>query len=117
MDNNTTTIESLLEKTETYVRTNVDLLKLKTIDKSADVLSSLVSRIFIGFIISVIVILMNIGFALWIGELLGKTYSGFFMVSGINVIIGFILLMFKEQLIKFSVYDSIISQISKNNSN
>jgi|GraSoiStandDraft_4_1057263.scaffolds.fasta_scaffold3022427_1 hypothetical protein len=116
MEDRTTSIELLFEKAETYARTNVDLLKLKAIDKSADVLSSLVSRFLIGILVSLIVILMNIGLALWIGDLMGKAYSGFFIVAGLNVIIGLILLKSINRLIKIPVYDSIISQMLKEKS-
>ena len=113
MEDRTTTIESLFEKAETYARTSVDLLKLKAINKSADVLSSLVSKLIIGVVVSLIVILMNIGLSLWIGDLLGKSYTGFFIVAGLNAVICLLLLLFKDKLIKIPVNDSIISQMLK----
>ena len=40
-------IEELIEKGENYGKTTLELIKLKTIDKSSDVISSLVSWIII----------------------------------------------------------------------
>jgi hypothetical protein len=45
MDNQATTIETLFERAQDYTRTTVELTKLNVIDKSADVLSSLLSRL------------------------------------------------------------------------
>ena len=43
--NTTSTIEILFEKAENYTRTSIELAKLNVIDKSSDVLSSLISRL------------------------------------------------------------------------
>ena len=43
MDEQSGLIESLIEKGEQYGKTTLELLKLKTLDKSADVVSNLVS--------------------------------------------------------------------------
>lgn len=42
MENNATTIEILFEKAEGYTRTTVELTKLHAVDKTADVMSSLI---------------------------------------------------------------------------
>ena len=44
MPDDATPIESLFERAEDYSRTTVELLKLQAIDKTADVVSSLISR-------------------------------------------------------------------------
>jgi len=75
-------IESLIEKGEQYGKTTLELIKLKTIDKSADVASTLVSWVIVIVLIVLFFFIINIGLALWIGELLGKSYYGFFVIAG-----------------------------------
>jgi hypothetical protein len=53
------------------------LVKLTAVDKTADVLSSLISRLTVSIVCAV---LANIGLSLW-WELVGKVYHGFFIVS------------------------------------
>ena len=106
-------LESLFEKAEVYATTNVDLFKLKAIDKSADVVSSLASRLAFVIIVTLITLMVNIGLALWIGELLGKSYFGFFIVAGFYILVACILFFFRQQLIKSPVNDSIIIQMLK----
>ena len=81
METKASTIELLFEKAEDYARTTAELTKLTVVDKSADVLSSLLSQMAVGVVVALFSLLINIGISLWLGELLGKTYYGFFIVS------------------------------------
>ena len=106
-------IHSLFEKAEAYAKTNVDLFKLKAIDKSADVVSSLVARIAIIVVVLLIAVMINIGLALWIGELLGKSYLGFFIIAAFYIIVALILHYNRGKMIKAPINDSIILQMLK----
>lgn len=104
-------IESLIEKGEQYGKTTIELLKLKTLDKSADVASNLVSWLIVGIFAVLFFLILNIGVALWIGEVLGKSYYGFFAVSGFYLLLALIFGIFRKQLIKKTVNESIITQV------
>ena|SRR5215212_30007 len=93
MENPTTSsVETLIEKIKSYIETSVDLLKLKAIDKSSTVASVIIDYLIAFLVFGIFVILLNIGLALLIGELLGKAYYGFFIMAVLNAIIGFIIL-------------------------
>jgi len=113
MDNNPTTIETLLEKAENYTKTTIELAKLQLIDKSADVLSSIVSIIVISIVAGMFLMLTNIGLAILIGELLGNVYYGFFAVASVYLIIAIIIAVFKDQFIKTPISNSFITSILK----
>ena len=107
------TIESLFERSEAYVKTNLDLFKLKAIDKSADVVSTVLSKLVFYVVVLLILISLNTGLALWIGELLGKLYYGFFIVAAFYVLVA-LLLHFMPGLIKSPVNSSLISNMLNN---
>ena len=113
MNNNTTPIESLIEKAEDYGKTTVELFKLNAIDKSAEVVSTLAAQLAIFMAVVLFTLTINIGIALWLGELLGKTYYGFFIVGGFYTILALLLHIYKEQWIKIPVSNSIINNILK----
>lgn len=104
-------INSLIEKGEQYGKTTLELLKLKTLDKSADVASNLVSWLIVVIFAVLFFLILNIGIALWIGELLGKSYYGFFVVAGFYALLALIFGIFRKQLIKNPVNNSIIDQV------
>ena len=113
MENKATTIEMLFEKAEDYTRTTVDLVKLTAVDKTADVMSSMLSRLAVSIVFVMFVLLVNIGLSFWIGELLGKTYLGFFAVSIFYLVISIVLNIFKDEWIKMPVSNFIIIKMLK----
>ena len=104
------TIETLLEKAETYSKTSLELVKLKTVETTASVVTWLVARLSVIILISLFALVLNIGIALWLGEMIGKLYSGFFIVAGFYLVIGIILHFFLHQWIKKPLSDLIITQ-------
>jgi hypothetical protein len=113
MDEREGLIESLIEKGEQYGKTTLELLKLKTLDKSADVASDLVSWLIIVIFATLFFLILNVGIALWIGDLLGKSYYGFFVIAGFYAILTLIFSIFRKQLIKRPLNNSIITQVLK----
>lgn len=111
MEDKTTFIEPLLEKVEEYGKTSFDLIKLKALDKTADCVSTVASRSFALLSIFMFILIANIGLALWIGDLLGKSWYGFFCVSGFYGILGFVLFFITHNWVKRSVGNSIVSHL------
>lgn len=104
-------LEPLFEKAENYAKTSFELYKLKTINKSANIISSFISRGIVIILLSIFIVTANIGAALWLGDLLGKSYYGFFCVAGFYGVIGAIVYFFMHNFIKKRVSNSIISQL------
>ena len=113
MDNNTAPIELLFQRAEDYSKTTLELLQLKTIDKSADVISTLVAQVTTIIAAALAILIFNIGIALYIGELLGNSFYGFFMVGTFYAIVAIILHLFKNAWIKKPLNNSIITQMMK----
>jgi len=57
--------------------------------------------------------ILNIGIALWIGEMLGKSYYGFLILSGFYAILAIIVQIFSNRWIKKPIRNSIILQMDK----
>jgi hypothetical protein len=104
-------IEPLFERTEEYGKTSYELFKLKALDKTAGVLSTFISRGAVVLALTMFIVIVSIGIALWLGDLLGKSYYGFFCVAGFYAIIGGVLYFFMHNKIKKRISNSIISQI------
>jgi len=111
MNQQTGLIEELIEKVEQYGKTTIELVKLKTLDKSSDVISNLISWLIVAIFAVLFFLILNIGLALWIGELMGKSYYGFFVISGFYALLALVFGIFRKQLIKNPVNNSIIEQV------
>ncbi|NGY38830.1 hypothetical protein FQU23_015095 [Flavobacterium sp. XN-5] len=114
MSSKATTIEILFEKVEDYTRTTVELAKLKVIDTSADVLSSLLSRLAIAIVFAMFILLLNFGLSIWLGEVLGSMYYGFFIMAALYLILSIVLYSYKDKWIKMPISNFIITKMLKN---
>ncbi len=113
MQGKVTLLDSLFEKAEAYAKTNIDLFKLKTIDKSADIISKIVAKIAVIFVVLLIVLFLNIALSLWLGELVGKSYYGFLIVAGFYILAVLILHFNRSSILEAPINDSIILQLIK----
>jgi len=91
MESITGPVEALFEKGETYVKTSLELAKLKSIETTTEIGTILFAKIGTILMFSLFILVTNIGIALWLGELLGKLYYGFFVVAGFYLLVGVIL--------------------------
>jgi hypothetical protein len=113
MEENTNLFESLFEKAADYGKTSYELAKLKTIDKTSDVVSTTVPHLFFMLLIVSFMLFLNIGIAFWLGEILDKVYYGFFVVAGFYCILGLVLRLFMHKWIKNKVQNYFIKQVLK----
>lgn len=113
MEDNMKSIESLLERTAEYGKTSYEIVKLKLIDKVSDGISSFIPSYFIFILLSFFFIFINLGLALWIGEIYGKIYYGFFIVGAFYGLITLIFYFFMNKWLKRIFYDYIVRKISK----
>jgi len=111
MENDPVTVGSLFEKTGDYLETRLDLLKLRAIDKTSDVTSSLVSRIAIAIILFLAILIVNIGLSLWVGELVGKVYVGFFIVAAFYGLLALLIHVFRKAWIKDPITNILIKKL------
>jgi hypothetical protein len=100
MDENTRKIESLFTSATEYAKTSLELVKLKTLDKTADIVSSAVPNSIFIILAATFLLFLNIGIALWLGEVFGKASLGFFAVAAFYIVIGLLVHFFMHKRIK-----------------
>ena len=108
-------IESLFERGRDYLDTQMEIWRLQLIRKSSTTTSSFVSIVLICFIFFFFFTILNIGISLWIGELLGKTYYGFFAVAGFYLLTGLILYAMRDSLVKRPIANRMIKNMTSKN--
>lgn len=104
-------LEPLFDRAEDYAKTSFELYKLKTISKTAAVVSTFISRGSVVVAISLFMVFVNIGLAIWLGDILGKLYLGFFCIALFYVLLATVLYFFMHNYIKKQVSNVIISEI------
>ncbi len=113
MEVNTNMIESLIERTTEYGKTSFELIKLQALDKTSEIVSSFVPNSIVVVFIFWFMLFCSMGLALWLGEILGKIYFGFFVVAAFYGITGIFIHLVMHKWIKRIVGDNIIKQVLK----
>ena len=103
-----TLIESLFSQSKEYAGNRIELLKLKAIDKTSGVVSAVITGVALLIIGLIFFIILNIGIALLIGDLLGKSYWGFLILALVYAIAGFVVLRGRDKFFKTPVSQSLI---------
>lgn len=103
-------METLLARSEKFARTGVELIRLKTIAKSADLLGDIVAGAIAGGVLLICLLFLSTGLALWTGSLLGNTWLGFILVGSFYALCGIVLLVSRKRWIKVAVRNRFIAQ-------
>jgi hypothetical protein len=111
MEERASILGSLFDKVKSLAKVSVDLIKLQAIDKSADVLSSLLYRILLVVVVLFLIGMANIGLALWIGSLMGMLYLGFLMVALFYLVLALVFYVGRNSLIKKPLRNIFIKQL------
>ena len=113
MEEDPNLLESLLDKATEYGKTSFELVKLKTLDKTTELVSSIIPLTIVILLVITFLLFMNVGIALWLGEMLGKVFYGFFVVAAFYLLIGIIIHFILNKWIKRLIGDYFIKRILK----
>jgi len=113
MEDNAKLIESILERATEYGKTTFELTKLKALDKTTDVVSSIFPVSIVFVIIVLFMFLLNFGLAFWLGAILGKIYYGFFWVAAFYGILGIVIHLFMHKWLKKVAGNFFINHVLK----
>ena len=113
MEDNAKVIESLLEKAKDYGKTSYELVKLKALDKTQDVVSSFIPHYVVFVVFAFFILFSGMGLAFWLGEIIGKVYLGLFAVAAFFAIAGIVLHFFMHKWLKKLVANNVIKQAYK----
>ena len=111
METPVTLVETMFEKVEAYAKTTIELTKLRAVETSAKVVTSFVSRVSVIVMFSLFALVLTVGVAFFLGDLLGKMYYGFFIVAAFYLLAGILLHFYMHKWIKKPLSEMIIKQV------
>lgn len=111
METTPTLIELLIERIEALTKTTVELSKLKAMETTSNVVTALISRLILIFVLAIFLTVLSIGIAFMLGESFSKPYYGFFIVAGFYFFAAIILYFYLTKWLKKPVIDLIIPEL------
>lgn len=110
MEQEANEFEKLYAKVENFGSISYELAKLKSLEVTTIVATSLISVLSVTVMVVLFTIVFNVGVALWLGDLLGKAYYGFFIVALFYLVVGLVLHFFLRRWIKGPISRLIIME-------
>lgn len=104
--------ENIFDKVENLTKTSIDLVKLKTIDGSTSIITSLFSSAFFLIVFLMFLFSLNIASGFWFGNYFDNYFIGFIITAAINFTLFFVLLLVKRSF-ESKIKDIILSKFLK----
>jgi Zn-dependent protease with chaperone function len=101
----------LVNKARSIAETKVEIFKLKAAHKVSLTISSIITILAIAFIAIMILLILSIGVAIFIGNRVGDVSFGFFIVGGFYLLVGLILFIFRKNLLSTPLSNLIIDKM------
>lgn len=106
-------VEALIENALDYGKSSLELVKLKSVDKTADVVSSLIPHLIVIVIFILFILFISMGLAFWLGEIFGNFFYGFFVVAAFYGVTGLFIHFFMHKNIKRKICNNLVKQLLK----
>jgi len=111
MEENANLIESLLERTADYGKTSYDLVKLQALDKTTDIVSTVIPNSAVLLIFASSMLFLNIGAAIWLGGILGELFYGFLALAAFYCITAMVVHFFMHNFLKRLIGNYFIKKV------
>lgn len=102
-----------MDDVDEFVKTNVELYSLRATGIIARVASSILSGLVVGSLLFIVLFMLAMGLALWIGHLRGDMYSGFLIIALAFAGITLIVYLLRFRIIRKPAMNGMITQILK----
>lgn len=106
-------IEDLFADSKEYLETRIEIAKLQAVEKSSEIAGSAVVGLLLLLFFTMVFLFGSVALAFYLSEKTGQYSTGFLTVAGIYFVIGFIVYLAKESLIKKPVSNMIINKMLK----
>ncbi len=113
MDEEKSFTHRLYEKGEQYVKTTIELYKLKGISALAGIFSGIAIGFVIWILFFMFLLFLSFAGAFYFGDLLGKPHYGFLIVTGIYAITLLIIFMIGIKSLKNKINNFIVGKLFK----
>ncbi len=103
-------IDNLVNRVKELSLAYIELIKLRTIDKTVNIISAIFPDLIVGILLVIFLVFLNLGLAFWLGNVFGKIYFGFLAVALFYLTIGMVSHFFMRKWFKKVVANYFIKQ-------
>jgi hypothetical protein len=117
MEQKSSHISEVIEKTEKYIKTTTDLLRMQVIQKTAESVSGVVTIMILAIVFLHFFIFLNLSLALLVSTWVGNYFQGFLLFGMFYGLLFFILYIKRKKWLKIPIKEKIIEEALEDNTN
>ena len=103
-------LEAITDSLKEYVDTNYELIKLEVVNHSSEVISGMITKLIVGFMLALFAFFGSLYAAYYLSDLFAIDYIGFAIVSGFYLILAIFIHLNKRSLIETKVCNNFIQK-------
>mgnify|MGYP003410258537 FL=1 len=112
-----TTTRASFDETDKYGKSKLEVFQLKSVGDSANLISSLTSKLTILVIVAFFSLFLTMGLCLYLGYFTFQLHNAFFVLASLFLLFGLILVVNKGEIIKEPMKYLIITSLLKEMNN
>lgn len=108
-------IEGLTDHVKEYITTRIEVVKLEVAEKTSLVIGNVIAGVVVAVLFLFVVAFGSIAGAWALSDWIGKRYAGFLIIAGLYLLLGIIIWITRQRIIRLPVMNAIIKQLHKRN--
>ncbi|MFD1629613.1 phage holin family protein [Pseudopedobacter beijingensis] len=109
-------MQEIIDKLKEYVDTRLRLAKLVAIEKSSSAIAEIIAILIISVFLLLAFLFVSLALGFYISELLGNSYSGFFIVALFYFLVALVVFLIKGNVLERTIVNTIIKKTFKEDS-
>ena len=106
-------IEELAGHLKEYINTQIDLAKLTAAEKISSVLAGIIAGAIAAMVFIFVLVFGSLATAYALSAWIGTGYAGFLIVAGFYLLLGIVVWLARERLIRVPIMKNIIRELFK----
>lgn len=104
-------VEELADHIKEYVNTRIDAVKLHTAEKTSKAIAGALAFVVVIQLLALFAVFASIALAFAFAAWTGQVYWGFLIVAGIYLLLGVIIWLAKERLLRIPIMNALLRQM------
>ncbi len=105
--------EELAGNIKAYVNARIDEVKFDVAEKTSNLLSNLIAGLIVSIIFLFFILFASVALSICLGEWMGHRWAGYLCVALFYFVMGMVVWMSREKLIRLPIMNSLIRQLFK----
>ncbi|MBK8698188.1 MAG: phage holin family protein [Saprospiraceae bacterium] len=104
-------VESMIEQLKAYANTRVSQVKLSMAEKVSKLAAEMIAMLMAALVFFLFLVILSIAAAIFIGQWLENMWLGFVIVAGVILVVGLILWLSKDRLLRIPIMNKLIEAL------